>query len=136
MSRSDDPQPGAYRPFVAARYPASGRPDGRPEWRVLVHRRHLHDWNRILQTCGESNAKELWEHLTTQPDQKPRLGSVTPMKGRLGRQTPDGMSRVFHYELTGAARVDYRYNAAYRTDAATGDPHKVVQIINISLGSH
>lgn len=47
----------------------------------------------------------------------------------------DGMSRVLHYEVTGAARVDYRHNAEYRT-APGGDAHKVVQIVSIDLGSH
>ena len=130
----NDPQPGAYRPFVAARYPADGSPSIKPQWRVIVHRQHLADWNRLGEVCGESNAKELWDHLTARPDQKPLLGSVTPMKGRQ-YAAKDGMSRVFHYRVTGAARVDYRFHPEYRT-SENGDPHQVVQIVSIDLGSH
>ncbi|GAA3058860.1 MULTISPECIES: hypothetical protein [Actinomycetes] len=132
---TENPQPKAYRPFVAARYPASGQPVEKPVWRVIVHRKHVDAWNRILDLCGESNAQELWQHLTTRPDQQPLLGTVTPMKGRRYGPTADGMSRVYHYEVTGAARVDYRFNPNYRT-SVDGDPHRIVQIISISLGSH
>ncbi|MBM0127575.1 hypothetical protein [Pimelobacter simplex] len=45
-----------------------------------------------------------------------------------------GMSRVYHYELTGAARVDYRFNPEYI--ASQGDKHRVVQIVLVALGSH
>ena len=129
-----DPKPKAYRPFVAARYPASGRPRTKPDWRVLVHRKQVREWNRIAETCGESNAQELWDHLTTRPDREPLLGTVTPMKGHQYGPTADGMSRVYHYEITGGGRVDYRYNAEYRV--GRGDPHRVVQIVLIALGSH
>lgn len=69
-----------------------------------------------------------------QPDKPPRLGTVTPMKGGQAK-AKDGMSRVFHYEITGASRVDYRYNANYTT-SDDSDAHPVVQIISIDLGSH
>lgn len=131
----DGPKPKAYQPFVAARCPSSGKPVVKPVWRVLVHRKHVADWNRIREVCGEQNGLELWRHLTTRPDQKPLLGTVTPMKGRQYAGTPGGMSRVYHYEITGAARLDYRYNAQYRT-GRHGDPHKIVQIVSIQLGSH
>jgi hypothetical protein len=84
--------------------------------------------------CGESNAAELWLHLSTQPDSQPRLGNVTPMKGR-HYGPKDGMSRVYHYEITGGGRLDYRYNAEYRT-SSSGDAHRVVQVISIDLGGH
>lgn len=129
-----DPAPKAYRPFVAARYPAEGRPPKQPEWRVVVHRKHLDQWKRIREVCGESNAKELWQHLSMQPDRQPLLGCVTPMKGRHYGPS-DGMSRVYHYEITGGARLDYRYKAEYRTHDG-GDAHPVVQIISIDLGGH
>jgi hypothetical protein len=101
---------------------------------VIVHHKHVRAWNRILDMCGESNAGELWYHLTTQPDQPPRLGTVTMMKGGHKAATADGMSRVHHYEITGGGRVDYRYNREYV--ASQGDPHPVVQIISVDLGSH
>lgn len=131
----EDPQPKAYRPFIAARYPANGRPENKPVWRVIVHRKHAREWNRVAEMCGDSNARELWEHLTTRPDREPLLGTVTPLKGRHNRATSDGMSRVYHYEITGGGRVDYRYNATYQV-GDDGDPHRIVQIISIALGSH
>ena len=88
-----------------------------------------------LAVVGESNAIELWTHLTTQPNQKPLLGTVTPMKGRQYGATCDGMSRVYHYEITGGGRVDYRYNKEYRV-SGSGDVHQIVQIVLVSLGSH
>jgi hypothetical protein len=47
----------------------------------------------------------------------------------------DGMSRVYHYEITGGGRLDYRYNVEYRTGTG-GDAHQVVQVISIDLGGH
>lgn len=132
---SGEPKPKAYAPFVSARYPASGHPSEKPAWRVLVHRKQVEDWNRIAEMCGESNAPQLWTHLTTRPDQKPLLGTVTPMKGRQYGATSDGMSRVYHYEVTGGGRVDYRYNNQYQV-SESGDAHPVVQIVLVALGSH
>lgn len=129
-----EPKPDAYRPFASARYPLEGKPDNKPEWRVLVHRKHLERWSEMESRCGQANSKELWVHLTTRPNQEPLLGTCTPMKGGRYKAT-DGWSRVFHYEITGAARVDYRYAAAF-SDGKLGDEHKVVQIISIDYGSH
>ena len=124
-----DPKPKAYAPSGSARYPASGQPSEKPAWRVLVHRKQGQDWNRIAEMCGESNALELWTHLTTRPNQKPLLGTVTPMKGRQYGATTDGMSRVFHCEITGGGRVDYRYNRDYRNKGGSDVDQHV-------LGSH
>lgn len=68
------------------------------------------------------------------PDQKRLLGTVTPMKGRHNGTTADGMSKVYHYDITGGARLHYRFNRDYR--GGDGDEHCVVQIVSISLGSH
>lgn len=45
------------------------------------------------------------------------------------------MSRVHHYEITGAGRIDYRYSAEYTTTAGA-DAHRVVQVVSIDVGSH
>lgn len=47
----------------------------------------------------------------------------------------DGWSRTHHYELTGAARVNYQYNNRYKT-TVDGDEHPVVAILTIDFGSH
>lgn len=130
---SEDPKPKSYRPFVAARRPRS-KAEVKPEWRILVHRKHVKTWNNIPDVCGESNAGELWLHLATQPDKPPRLGTVTPMKGRQYGETDEGLSRVYHYELSGAGRVDYRYCRTFVSEK--GDEHAIVQIISIDLTSH
>jgi hypothetical protein len=70
-----------------------------------------------------------------QPDQPPRVGTVTPMKGRHNKSTADGTSRIYHYEVSGAGRVDYRYNPKYKT-SPDGDEHPVVTIVSIDLSSH
>lgn len=131
---AENQKPKSYRPFVVARYPATGKAPVKPSWRILVHRKHLERWNSIASVCGESNAGELWLHLATQPDQRPRLGTVTPMKGNQHGKQADGTSRVYHYEVSGAARVDYRFNAEAK--AGKGDKHPVVWIVSIELGSH
>lgn len=128
------PAPGAYSPLVSARFPLDGRPAEAPQWRVLVHRKYLDAWGELAERCGDSNAEELWRHLSLRPDHPPLLGTCTPMKGRLGKEK-DGWSRVYHYELTGAARVDYRHHAKF-DEGLIGDEHRVVQIVSIDYGSH
>jgi hypothetical protein len=95
----------------------------------------VQDWNHITEMCGESNAIELWTHLSTQPNQKLLVGTVTPMKDRQFGATPDGMLRVHHYQITGGGRLDHRYNKEYRV-SGSGDVHQIVQIVLVSLGSH
>lgn len=129
----DDPKPLSYRPFVAARHPLGKAPE-KPLWRILVHKKHVDLWNRIAEVCGDSNAGELWLHLAMQPDQAPRLGTVTPMKGKHNGATSDGKSRVYHYEVSGAGRVDYRFCKDWK--ASKGDKHPVVWIVSIDLASH
>lgn len=131
---SDDPKPGAYRPFVAARRPGAS-PETPPRFRVVVHRKRAGLWAALEVEVGLQNAQRLWDHLAMRPDMPPLIGSVTPMKGGTYGPQSDGWSRVFHYEVSGAGRVDYRYNARHKTRPG-GDEHSVVRIISIDLGSH
>lgn len=133
MSRSE-PQPKAYRPFQSARKPG-GKPDVQPEWRVLVHRKHAAAWSNLVERFGQTNADELWDHLTTSPDRPPRLGTVTPMRGKLGKALNDGTSRVYHYEISGAGRVDYRFHPSF-SSAPDREPHPTVFIVSIDHRSH
>ena len=57
------------------------------------------------------------------------------MKGRQAAALQDGSSRVYHYEVSGAGRVDYRYNPKCKT-SPDGDEHAVVYVISIDLSSH
>ena len=84
---------------------------------------------------GLQNAQRVWDHLAMHPDMKPSIGSVTPMKGGRYKATADGRSRVYHYEVSGAGRIDYRYHSSWKA-TGQGDPHPVVWIISIDLGSH
>jgi hypothetical protein len=46
-----------------------------------------------------------------------------------------GYSKTIHYEITGAGRIDYQFNPS-ASDGARGDPHGVVKIMSIDLGSY
>jgi hypothetical protein len=57
------------------------------------------------------------------------------MKGKHAAPKWPGYSSTVHYEISGAGRIDYQFNAA-STEGARGDPHGVVKILTIDLGSH
>lgn len=126
------PPAGAYAPLVPIGSP-SGKPDLKPRFRVLLHKGDWKIWQDAIERAGAQNIKELWDHLAYRPDHPPLLGTVTRLRGKhlSGSQ---GWSAVHHYELTGAARVDYQFNPAYV--GLEGDPHGVVKIIRITLSSH
>ncbi len=56
-----DPQPGAYRPHVAARRPGAP-PDAKPRFRVLVHRQYADAWVLFATRVGLENAQQFWDH--------------------------------------------------------------------------
>ena len=47
----------------------------------------------------------------------------------------DGWSPTYHYEISGAGRVDYQFHNAYQT-APERDTHPVVFIRTIDFSSH
>ncbi len=57
------------------------------------------------------------------------------MRGKRGEPQTPGFSRTVHYEISGAGRINYQYHDAY-TGGVRGDPHPVVFILSIDLGSH
>lgn len=126
--QAPDPKPGAYRPFVSARAPFP--PTEKPVWRVLVHRQLLQEWNELVDRAGPANARELWSYLTSSPNRPPALGCVSKMRG-----VPKGSDAVWHYELTGAGRVDFTVHPEFKT-ADGGDAHPCVKIVGIDYGSH
>lgn len=129
-----DPQPGAYRPYVAARR-QGGRPADKPGFRVLVHRQYLDVWNSLVDRVGLQNAQQFWDHVSRTPGQPPEVGTSSVMKGRHHAGKWPGYSPTIHYEISGAGRIDYQYNPA-STEGADGDSHGVVKILTIDLGSH
>ncbi len=129
-----DPQPGAYRPFVAARSPG-GRPRDRPDYRVLVHRQYVEVWNELADRVGLTAARQFWDHVSATPGRPPEVGSSTMLRGKHHGPKWPGYSRTIHYEISGAGRIDYQYCSDTR-EGAEGDPHAVVKILTIDLGSH
>ncbi|MFD3510548.1 hypothetical protein [Nocardia sp. NPDC058666] len=129
-----DPEPGAYRPFVAARSPG-GRPGTKPMYRVLVHRQYLDVWNGLADRVGMTSAQQFWEHVSATPGRPPSVGSSTVLRGKHHGPKWAGYSRTIHYEISGAGRIDYQYcNDTEEGDR--GDAHPVVKILTIDLGSH
>jgi hypothetical protein len=57
------------------------------------------------------------------------------MKGKHNGPKWPGYSKTVHYEISGAGRIDYQHSDA-TTEGAKGDPHAVVKILSIELGSH
>ena len=132
--RRSNPAPGAYRPHVSARRPG-GSPDAPPKFRVLVHRQFLDVWNELSKRVGLENAQQFWDHVAMTPGEPPAVGRSSVMKGKYAEPHSAGYSKTIHYEITGAGRIDYQYNAL-STEGAKGDVHGVVKILAIDLGSH
>jgi len=126
--------PGAYQPFEPARRPG-GKPAEAPVFRVLVHRRHAGRYAELVQRVGLESAQQLWDHLAHAPGAPPLVNRSCVLRGKAGRPKEDGFSRTVHYEISGAARVDYQYNGAY-AGGSDGDPHPVVWILAITFTSH
>lgn len=134
------PPAGAYDPYRTLGRPG-GKPSLQPRFRVHLHKRDWTAWQKLIDEAGVANAQQLWDHLAHRPDQRPLLGVSTPLKGGHVKATPDGWSRVYHYEVSGPGRVNYRYHDAYDGGAnidSSGEPekHRCVRIIDISMGSH
>ena len=129
-----DPLPGAYRPFVAARAPG-GRPLTKPAYRVLVHRQYLDAWNGLADRVGITSAQQFWEHVSSRPGIPPAVGTSTVLRGKHHGPKWAGYSRTIHYEISGAGRIDYQYCNS-TSEGHRGDPHAVVKILTIDLGSH
>jgi hypothetical protein len=130
----DEPKPGAYRPFVAARAPG-GRPSEKPIFRVLVHRQYLDIWHSIPDRVGLTSAKQFWDHVSTTPGAPPSVGTSTVLRGKHHKAKWPGYSQTIHYEISGAGRIDYQYASA-TAEGAKGDVHAVVKILTIDLNSH
>lgn len=123
----------AYDPYLTTERPG-GKPGRRPRFRVLIHKRLLPKWEELVKRVGVQGAQQFWDHVSFRPDQPPRLGTCTPLKGKhnAGR---DGWSRRYHYEISGAGRIDYEFHSEY-DNGGLGDKHPVVRIIGLDWSSH
>lgn len=124
----------AYQPFVPARRP-SGRPSAQPRYRVLVHRQYVGLWNQITERVGIEAARQFWDHVANTPGIFPSVGASSVLRGKAGQPKGPGFSHTIHYEISGAGRINYQFCNEYRTHP-DGDPHPVVFILTIQLGSH
>jgi len=123
----------AYQPFGPARRPG-GRPVAKPRYGVLVHRKFAEVWSSLPARVGLAAARQFYDHVASTPGQPAAVNRTGILRGKAGEPMAPGFSRTVHYEISGAGRIDYQYNAAY--PAARGDPHPVVCIRAINLSSH
>lgn len=89
---------------------------------------------QLPDRVGLQAAQQFYDHVASTPGQVPSVGSSTVLKGSLGRPIAEGFSRTVHYEISGAGRIDYQHNDAYV--GRRGDPHPVVFVLRVSMGSH
>jgi hypothetical protein len=124
----------SYRPFLPAARPGQ-RPPGnqRPPYRVLVHRQYEASWEEVPSRVGLESAQQFYDHVAWNPGQPSDVNRTTVLKGKAGRAL-HGFSAVIHYEISGAARINFKYHNAYV--GRDGDPHPIVQILTIDFSSH
>ena len=123
----------AYQPYEPARRPG-GRPAAKPGYRVLVHRKFADLWTALPERVGLTAAQQFYDHVANTPGHPAAINRTGILRGKAGEPMASGFSRTIHYEITGAGRIDYQFNDAYR--GIRGDPHPVVFIRAINLSSH
>lgn len=123
-----------YQPFEPARRPGA-RPDDKPRYRVLVHRRFRGHWNELVSRVGLKAAQQFWDHAAQTPGAPDPIAATCYLRGKAGRPQGPGWSRTLHYEISGAGRINYQYHDTYRT-AHDADPHPIVAILTINYSSH
>ncbi len=112
-----------------------GRPEEAPRYRVLVHKRFEQHYRELGDRVGLQQAQQFWDHVAGSPGGPAPVASTCILRGRAGRPLGPGWSRTVHYEVSGAARLDYQFHDSYET-ALGGDAHRVVAILTINFGSH
>ncbi|TFD45386.1 hypothetical protein E3T55_18805 [Cryobacterium frigoriphilum] len=102
---------------------------------MLVHRQFRDHWAELAARVGLQQAQQFWDHVSHNPGQRDPIAQITILKGKAGKSMGPNWSRTYHYEVSGAGRIDYQFNEAFKT-SPSGDAHRVVAIRTISFGSH
>lgn len=131
---SESSWPKAYKPFAATRRPG-GPPSSKPKYRVLVHRQYADRWAELGDRVGVQAAQAFWEHASHTPGVLSGVAKTTILKGKPGRPKGPGWSPTYHYEVSGAGRINYQFHNSYKT-TPDGDEHAVVFILSIDYSSH
>jgi len=140
-TRSKEPEPlpagtsgkSNYAPYQPARRPG-GKPDRKPVWRVVVHRKDQDKWDALAGRVGLQSAQRVWDHLAAQPDLPPLIGQCQKLRG-MEKFVKDGWSSIYHYEVSSMGRLDFQYNRHHQADPEK-EPCPVVRILRIDLSSH
>lgn len=102
---------------------------------MLVHRQYIDEYNELVTRCGLESAQQFWDHVANTPGAISVINGTTVLKGKAGRPDVDGFSRTIHYEISGAARINFQFCDAYRT-GPDDEPHSIVRIKTITFTSH
>ncbi len=78
---------------------------------MLVHHRYLAVWNELADRVGLAGAQQFWDHAAMTPGEPAKVGTSSVMKGKHNAPRWPGCSKIIHYEIAGAGRIDYQYNA-------------------------
>jgi hypothetical protein len=89
----------------------------------------------MVSRVGIQQAQQFWDHVSMTPGSTSPIASTTILRGKAGMPMGSGWSKTYHYEVSGAGRIDYQFHNAYSA-GAKGDKHKVVAILTISYASH
>ena len=100
-----------------------------------MHRQYADVWNYLAQRVGLEAAQHFWDHVANNPGAFPTVGTSNVLRGKAGQPKGPGFSHTIHYEISGAGRINYQFCNDYYSRPG-GDPHPVVFILTIELGSH
>ncbi len=99
-----------------------------------MHRKFASLWDELVARVGVRSAQQFWDHVAQTPGQPPVVNSACKLRGKAAKPKEPGFSPTYHYEISSAGRINYQYNSEYV--GARGDPHGVVWILTVDLGSH
>jgi hypothetical protein len=71
-----------YDPMAPARRPGR-RPDSKPKYRVLVHKRFRNHYDQLVTMVGLQQAQHFWDHVSANPGAPCPVASTRPSKVRL-----------------------------------------------------